>query len=89
MLITADTIITVGSFMAAITVILGTVFNVYKWYLKQNKQDEEINNIKAEQRIIFEGTLACLDGLQQLGCNHSVPATKAKMENYLNGVAHR
>jgi citrate synthase len=31
---------------------------------------------------------ACLDGLQQLGANHSVPVAKAKLEEWLNDKAH-
>ena len=99
MYISTQTIITAGAVIGAIFTIFGVVFAVYRWYLKQeaqngaidslrNKHNEDIDDIKAEQRVICESMLACLDGLEQLGCNHSVPKAKAKLEEHLNKAAH-
>lgn len=82
-------IITGASLITAIGVILGFVFKVHKWYLKQEKQDEEIKEIKEEDRLICYALSACLDGLMQLGANHSVPDAKNKLDKYLNEKAHK
>lgn len=94
---TISTIITIASLITAVTVIFGAIFKIHKWFLKQEKQDEEIKKIKEvdikhlkdEQRIICTGVLACLDGLEQLGCNHSVPRAKGMLEEHINKVAHQ
>ena len=44
-----DTIIMVGSLLTAVVVIFSAIFAVYKWYLKQNQQDLEIERVKSEQ----------------------------------------
>lgn len=88
-MITTSTIITLGSLMTAVIAIFTVIFKIHKWFLKQEKQDIEIKNIKNEQRLICTGVLACLDGLEQLGCNHSVPRAKGKLEEHINNVAHQ
>lgn len=87
--ITADTIITVAAVITALGVIFGAIFAVYKWYLKQNKQDEDIKRIKEEDTLIVFALSACLDGLQQLGANHTVPIAKDKLDKYINQQAHK
>ena len=82
-------IITGASLVTAIGVILGFVFKVHKWYLKQEKQDEEIKQLKKENTLICYGLSACLDGLMQLGANHTVPDAKDKLDKYLNQQAHK
>lgn len=89
MVITASTIITLCSLITAIIAIFTLIFKVHKWFLKQEKQDEEIRKQKEEMKLVFKCIFACLDGLEQLGCNHSVPATKEALENYLNDMAHQ
>lgn len=99
MVITTQTIITTAALLTALISIFTIVFKIHNWYLKQEQQDkkidhlkdahnEDVHEIKAEQRIICEGLLACLDGLQQLGCNHSVPEAKKTLEKHLNKIAH-
>ena len=82
-------IITAASLVTAIGVILGFVFKVHKWYMKQEKQDEEIKQLKAENTLICYALSACLDGLMQLGANHTVPDAKDKLDKYLNQQAHK
>ena len=89
MYVTASTVITLASLITAITAIFTVVFKIHKWFLKQENQDAEIKHLKDEQRIICTGVLACLDGLEQLGCNHSVPKAKEKLENHINEMAHQ
>lgn len=82
-------IITGASLMTALGVILGVVFKVHKWYLKQKQLEKEIKQIKEEDTLICYALSACLDGLQQLGCNHTVPDAKDKLDKYLNQQAHK
>lgn len=88
MYITAQTIINLGALITAIGVLFAILFKIHKWYLKQEKQDEDIKHMKEENRVICKGVLACLDGLEQLGCNHTVPVAKGELEEYLNKSAH-
>lgn len=81
--------ITAASLITALGVILGVIFKVHKWYLKQKQLEEEIERIKEEDTLICYALSACLDGLQQLGCNHTVPDAKDKLDKYLNQQAHK
>lgn len=94
---TVSTLITIASLITAVTVIITALTKIHKWFLKQEKQDAEIKKIKEvdiphlkdELRVICTGVLACLDGLEQQGCNHSVPKAKAQLEEHINKVAHQ
>ena len=87
--VNADTIITAAAIITALGVIFGVVFAVYRWYLKQEKQDKDIARIKEEDTLIVFALSACLDGLQQLGANHTVPIAKDKLDKYINQQAHK
>lgn len=87
--VSADTIITIAAVIGALGVIFGVVFAVYRWYLKQEKQDKDIAHIKDEDTLIVFALSACLDGLQQLGANHTVPIAKDKLDKYINQRAHK
>ena len=93
MTITTDSIITAGAVIGALVTIFGIVFAVYRWYLKQNdkdkKHDTDIARIKEENTLIVFALSACLDGLQQLGANHTVPIAKDKLDKYINQQAHK
>ena len=86
--INADTLIKAAAVISAVLAIAGVVFAVYRWYLKQNKQNDEIKKIKSENTLICYGLSAALDGLIQLGANHSVTAAKEKLDKHLNQQAH-
>lgn len=87
--VSADTIITIAAVIGALGIIFGVVFAVYRWYLKQEKQDKDIAHIKEEDTLIVFALSACLDGLQQLGANHTVPIAKDKLDKYINQRAHK
>ena len=70
-------------------VVFGAVFALYRWVLKQNKQDVEIKALKEEQTVICYGVLAALKGLSEQGCNGPVTEAIAKIEKHLNIQAHR
>lgn len=89
MVIDTELIKTVAEIISAIAIIFGVVFACYRWYLKQDKQDEDIKAMKEENTLICYALQACLDGLEQLGANHTVPVAKEKLEKHLNVSAHR
>lgn len=82
-------IIQIASIVSGVLVIGGVVVAIIKWVIKQENQDDAIKHIKAENKLLCEGVIACLDGLEQLGCNHSVPVAKKRLSEYLNDEAHR
>ena len=89
MYIDTGIIITAGSVLAVLTAILTLVFKVYRWVLRQDRQDREIQRLKDENTLLCYGVSACLDGLLQLGANHTVPIAKDKLDKYLNQSAHK
>ena len=80
---------TVAATITALGVIFGAIFAVHKWYLKQEKQDQDIKSIKEEQTILTQGILACLQGLHEQGCNGPVTAAIDRIETHLNEKAHK
>ena len=99
MYINWQTIILAASVVTAFGVLLGVITKAYKWYLKQEEQDkniaklskhheDDVHRIKEENCLICFALSACLDGLQQLGANHTVPIAKEKLDKYLNQQAH-
>ncbi len=81
--------ITVVSALSSVGVVVGAILACHKWFLNQEKQDEDIAKMKEENCLICYGLEACLDGLEQLGANHSVPVAKDKLNKYLNQQAHK
>ncbi len=88
MYITSEKIIAAAALISAVAFIMGTIFTIYRWYLKQEKQDKDIASMKEEMTLICFCTSATLDGLQQLGANHTVPLAKEKLDKYINKKAH-
>ena len=88
MYVDVNTIITAASLIAAIGAIFSVVFAVYRWYLRQNRQDAEIERMKSEQCLLTYGILACLKGLKEQGCNGPVAEAIDKIEKHINKQAH-
>lgn len=82
-------IITIASVITALGVIFGVIFAVYRWYLKQEKQDNDIRAIKEEQTLLTYGVLACLKGLKEQGCDGPVTTAINQIEKYINKQAHK
>lgn len=82
-------IITIASVITALGVIFGVIFAVYRWYLKQEKQDKDIKAIKEEQTLLTYGVLACLKGLNEQGCDGPVTTAINQIEKYINKQAHK
>ena len=53
-----------------------------------NRQRQALTDSLMERKLLMKGILACLDGLEQQGCNHAVSATKLEISTYLNEAAH-
>ncbi|MBQ9662198.1 MAG: branched-chain amino acid ABC transporter permease [Oscillospiraceae bacterium] len=88
MTITSQTIITAAALVAAIIAFARYYNKIYDLVKHQKSQDEDIKAIKREQTLMVYSMRACLDGLQQLGCNHTVPDAKDKLDKYINQMAH-
>ena len=88
MTITAQTIITAAALIAAIVAIAKYYNKVYDLVKHQKEQDNDIKAIKREQTLLVYSMRACLDGLSQLGANHTIPAAKDKLDKYINQMAH-
>lgn len=84
-----EILIKLAELIGAAGVVFGLVFAVYRWVLKQNKQDIDIKQLKEENTLICYALSACLDGLEQLGANHTVPKAREKLDKYLNVTAHK
>lgn len=98
--VTWQGIITVSAVISAIVFIYAFFSKIVLWIDKQNQQeqeierlkkhhDEDIKELKDEQTLLVEGVLACLQGLQERGCNGPVTAAIEKYTNYLNAKAHQ
>ncbi len=83
-----QTIITAAAVLSALGVLLGVIFKIHTWILKQDEQSSQIQRLKEENCLICYALSACLDGLGQLGANHTVPLAKEKLDKYLNQQAH-
>ena len=84
-----ELILTIASIITALGIISGAVFSGYRWYLKQNKQDQDIMEIKQEQVLLIHGVLACLKGLKEQGCDGPVTSAITEIEVHLNKRAHK
>ena len=84
-----EIITTVAGVITALGVIFGLLFAVYKWYLKQEKQDKDIKAIKEEQFLLTQGVLACLKGLKEQGCDGPVTTAIKQLETHINKQAHK
>lgn len=54
----------------------------------REKHEADMKKSKSERRVVCFGLSACLDGLVQLGANHTVPEAKNELDKYLNEQAH-
>lgn len=86
--LTPQSIITAAALAAAVLALLGYYNRAYTWYRRQQRQDEDIRALKAEQSLLTHGVLACLKGLKEQGCNGPVTEAISRIENFLNEKAH-
>ncbi len=88
-------IITTAAVLAAAVAIIGYYNKVHDWIKHQEEQDKRMDEIeraaateRKELTLIVYALSACLDGLGQLGANHTVPVAKDKLDKYINKQAH-
>ena len=83
----AQTIITAGAVVTACLTVFGVGRSFAKYLCSvkdrartraehSTAQDKDIARLKEENQLICYGLSAALDGLEQLGANHSVPIAK-------------
>jgi len=89
MYISHETIISASALIAALATLAAYYNRAYRWYRRQQMQDEDIKSLKAEQSLLTYGVLACLQGLKEQGCNGPVTEAINKIEKHLNLQAHR
>ena len=83
-----DNIGLISAAIAASAAVGGAVAAIVRWFDRQAKQDIDIKSIKKENMMIVSALSACLDGLTQLGANHSVTTEKEKLDRYILEQAH-
>lgn len=81
-----------GGLMTALGVVGGIFLNRY--FDRKNRRDDiarlkvKVADIEEENCLLCYGISACLDGLEQLGANHTVSHAKDRLEKHLNRKAH-
>ncbi len=85
----AAAVIGAAALVGAVAKLLRYFHKISSWIDNQSKQDEAIKEIKDEQCIIVYGTLACLKGLKEQGCNGPVTDAINRIEKHLNIEAHK
>ena len=88
MYIDTGVILNAAAVMTALGTVAGAVAAVYRFYLRQKKQDEELTAIRAELQILCFGIRACLSGLKEQGCNGPVTQALTALDKHLNKQAH-
>ena len=89
MYITLQNLLTAAAILSAATALLAAYNKTYDWLRRQQKQDEAIADLKAEQGLLTRGVLACLKGLHEQGCNGPVTEAIRTIEKHLNAQAHK
>lgn len=81
-----------GGLITTAGVIIGIFLN--RLFDRLNRKDvvasleRKVAKQEEENCLLCYGLSACLDGLMQLGANHTVPVAKEKLDKYLNQKAH-
>lgn len=86
--LTWQTLLTAVAIVGALVALVNYLKKLFGWFDNQQRQDNEIKNIKSEQEILTKGMLACLKGLVELGCDGVVKDQITEIENHLNRQAH-
>ena len=99
MVITLESIIYLAKVIGALSVIIGVIFAFVKWLGKQEKQSEDIKelkehhnddlkNVQEELCVVNYAVLASLDALIQNGYNGKVTEAHDKLQKHINKKAH-
>lgn len=74
--------------ITALSTVLGAGIALYRFYLRQKKQDDELAAIRTELQVLCFVMRACLSGLKEQGCNGPVTQALDALEKHLNRQAH-
>lgn len=74
--------------IGSISVIVGVIIAVYRFYQSGKKTETAVKAIQKENTLQCYCILACLRGLAEQGCNGPVHDGIHRMEKYLNQHAH-
>lgn len=99
MTITVESVIELSKLIGALGVILGVVFAFVKWLSRQEKQtedikelkehhDEDLKTVQEELCVVNYAVLASLDALIQSGYNGKVTEAHDKLQKHINKKAH-
>ena len=79
--------------LLSISIVYGIFYKFYKrvenlesW---NSKQQCDIETGASENQMLLKGTLACLKGLHELGCNGAVTETIEELEKFTLEQAHK
>lgn len=86
--LTAQSIITAGAAVGAVSVLAALLVKLVHWVDRQKAQDAELQDVQTEMTLLTYGVLACLKGLKEQGCNGPVTEAVNKIEKHLNQKAH-
>ena len=86
--ISAAGVIQAGALLGALGGVGGLVLWCVRFVERQKRQDKELAAIRKEQTLICYGVRACLQGLQEQGCNGPVTEALNKLDKHLNRAAH-
>lgn len=89
MYIDIETVKALAALITALSTIFGLFIAVYKFYLRQKKQDEELAAIRAELQILCYGLRGALQGLIEQGCNGPCKDGLNHLDKHLNKQAHK
>lgn len=88
MYITAQSIITTASLLTALGTIIGAIIAVYKQIELNKRQNEIIQAIQDEQKIICKGLRGALEGLIEKGCDGPCKDALNLLNAHLNDRSH-
>lgn len=94
------TVTTICGMIAAVGGVAALIYKLVRWIAHQGEQDAEIkalremhiadmDALREELTVICYASLACLDGLKQLGANGNVTKAHDKLDKHLNQKAHK
>jgi hypothetical protein len=87
-----NTLETIGLILGIVTAIGGPMIALARAIFRLLKRVEQncidIMDSKEERKILLRGTLACLKGLEKLGCNGPVTTAIKEIEAHLIEKAH-
>ncbi len=75
--------------IASVLALMGYIHRLMQWFEHDREQDVAMKEVKDEQRVLCVAIAACLDGLEQLGANHSVTRAKNELLNHIQKQAHK